>query len=318
MRYLSSTLPVFLLAIHLLMQKQLFILPLHIILALLIAFGVGFLFRHQLTITYRASDLALYFGQLIVIALYYWSIPTVIPLLLFVSIELYRIFIMKDVKNIEKKIGKLMEEQEHANETFKIIRSERHDFLKHISSLHFTLEKEEYKEAKLYLDQLVGTYEETNLSIKGEKGVIAGILNDTYRRAKNLNMSPYFDLDIPISSLPLKDVDKVSLIGNILSNAMDACEEWREQREQPALLMLEFSKRSGLYILECKNSSLPIPPAVLDHLYNSYGVTTKGAEHEGLGTKIIHNITKSYHGFLDFTYKDEQFTVKIKMPALIE
>src|SRR5690606_32309885 len=151
-----------------------------------------------------------------------------------------------------------------------------------------------YKEAKLYLDQLVGTYEETNLSIKGEKGVIAGILNDTYRRAKNLNMSPYFDLDIPISSLPLKDVDKVSLIGNILSNAMDACEEWREQREQPALLMLEFSKRSGLYILECKNSSLPIPPAVLDHLYNSYGVTTKGAEHEGLGTKIIHNITKSY------------------------
>lgn len=301
------------------MQKQFVSLPLHIAFGLTFAIVVGFLFRKQLRNNYRRTDSLLYIGQLIVLSLYYWnSLPSVIPLCLFILIELYRIFTMKDLENVKKQIGKLMEEQEQANETFKTIRSERHDFLKHISALHFTLEKKEYEEAKSYLDQLVGTYEETNLSIKGEKGVIAGILNDMYRRARNLNMSPYFDLDVPISSLPMKDVDMVSLIGNLLSNAIDACEEWKDERGQTPNLALEFTKRSGLYILECRNSSLPIPPSILDQLYHSFGVTTKGEQHEGLGTKIIHDIIKSYNGFLDFTYKDEQFTVKIKIPAVID
>jgi two-component system, LytTR family, sensor histidine kinase NatK len=48
------------------------------------------------------------------------------------------------------------------NETFRIVRSERHDFLKHVSAIHYLLESEKNQEAKDYLDQLVDVYEETN------------------------------------------------------------------------------------------------------------------------------------------------------------
>jgi two-component system, LytTR family, sensor histidine kinase NatK len=51
-------------------------------------------------------------------------------------------------------------------------------------------------------------------------------------------------------------------------------------------------------------------------LFQSYGKTTKGRGHEGLGTKIIKDIVTGNNGFLDFVYKDEEFTVKIKFPAL--
>ena len=83
------------------------------------------------------------------------------------------------------------------------------------------------------------------------------------------------------------------------------------------MITLQFYKRSGLYLLTCKNSSLPIPTDILDTLFKAFGRTTKpGAEHEGLGTKIIYDVVAQYHGFLDFVYKDEEFTVKIKFPAI--
>ncbi|WP_234410400.1 hypothetical protein [Caldalkalibacillus mannanilyticus] len=71
------------------------------------------------------------------------------------------------------------------NETFRMVRSERHDFLKHVSALHFMLEDGRSIEAKKYLDALVDNYEETNFSIKGERGAVAGVLHQTYKRAKH-------------------------------------------------------------------------------------------------------------------------------------
>ncbi|MGM8216114.1 sensor histidine kinase [Bacillaceae bacterium W0354] len=239
-----------------------------------------------------------------------------IPLAIFICTEVLRLLLARELVMVNKQIISFEKEREQFNETFKIVRSERHDFLKHISAIHFMLEKKKNEEAKNYLDDLVGKYEETNLSIKGEKGVVAGILNDSYRRASKLGISLFYDFDVPISSLPLSDQDLVSLIGNVLANSIEACEQWQIERNEQALLSLEFYKRSGLYILTCKNQSLPIPTDILDQLYQSFGLTTKDDTHDGLGTKVISEIVKKYGGFLDFTYKQEEFLLKIKFPAL--
>lgn len=108
----------------------------------------------------------------------------------------------------------------------------------------------------------------------------------------------------------------VGLLGNLLSNALDACEEWQRERAGQAVVTLQFYKRSGLYMLICKNNSLPVPAEVLDELFHSYGHTTKGGKHEGLGTKMMKDIVEEHQGFLDFVHKNEEFTVKIKVPAI--
>nr|WP_234410408.1 GHKL domain-containing protein [Caldalkalibacillus mannanilyticus] len=97
---------------------------------------------------------------------------------------------------------------------------------------------------------------------------------------------------------------------------MDACEEWQKARNQAPLLTVQFYKRSGLYLLLCKNNSLPIPSPILDGLFQTYGKSTKGEAHEGLGTKIIKDIVEEHQGFLDFVHKDEEFEVKIKILAI--
>ncbi|MEH7235691.1 sensor histidine kinase [Bacillus sp. JJ1562] len=245
----------------------------------------------------------------------YWGITIMLGILclyLFWS----RFSISKKMKSLLGEAKHFDEQRAQFNETFRVVRSERHDFLKHVSAIHFMLENGKNEEAKQYLDELVEGYKETNLSIKGERGVVAGILHQMYRKASALDIAIVYDLDVPLSTLPLSNQQIITLIGNLLSNSIDACEEWQKNYNKQANLSLQFYKRSGLYILHCKNSSLPIPNQILDKLFVNFGKTTKGEGHEGLGTKLIQDVVNEANGFLDFVHKDEEFAIKIKIPAI--
>ncbi|CAG9606925.1 sensor histidine kinase [Pseudoneobacillus rhizosphaerae] len=239
-----------------------------------------------------------------------------LPMLLFIGLEFVRNAWANRVTELTKNSSEHDAQLEQINETFRVVRSERHDFLKHISAIHFMLDNNKPNDAKHYLDELVESYEETNLSIKGESGVVASVLHQAYLRARKSGIEVIYDLDLPLSTLPLSDQKIVTLIGNLLSNSLDACEEWQVLRRKPSTVIVEFYKRSGLYILLCKNNSLPIPVKIVDELFSSYGKTTKGGAHEGLGTKIIKDIVEEHQGFLDFVHKGEEFEVKIKVPAI--
>lgn len=240
-----------------------------------------------------------------------------IPFLIFIGIEVIRLLVSLQIRSYTKTINQMEASQNQFNEMFRVVRGERHDFLKHVSAIHYLLENEQTNEAKSYMGDLVEAYEETNLSIKGERGVTAGILYHNYQKAKENEIEIIYDFELPISSLPLTDQEIVTLIGNLLSNSIDASLAWQIERKKQARIRFEFYKRSGLFILICKNNSLPIPTKILDQLYKSYGHTTKGEGHEGLGTKLIMDIVKKYHGYLDFVYKNETFTVQIKIPAIV-
>jgi two-component system, LytTR family, sensor histidine kinase NatK len=264
-------------------------------------------------------NLFLFGLQLLVLFISLVDLPmwiSFLPILLFIGLEFVRIGWVKNVAELKRSITKHDAQVEQMNETFRVVRSERHDFLKHISAIHFMLENNKSNETKNYLDALVESYEETNLSIQGESGVVAAVLHQAYLRAKKSGIEVIYDLDLPISTLPLSHQKIVTLIGNLLSNSLDASEEWQEHRKIPSAVTLEFYKRSGIFILKCKNNSLPIPATVLDELFHSYGMTTKSGTHEGLGTKIIKDIVEEHQGFLDFVHKGEEFEVKIKIPAI--
>lgn len=257
--------------------------------------------------------------QLLLAGIYMGTEPSwiyAIPFACFLLVEFFRLRFSREAALLLNQAGEFDKERRQMNDTFRVMRSERHDFLKHIAALHFMLDNKNYTDAKEYLDELVADYKQTNLSIKGERGTTAGILNHMYKRAQAAGVEVIYDLDLPLSTLPLSDKEMVVLLGNVLSNSIEACEEWQREHNMQAALTLQFYKRSGLYLLICKNNSLPIPARILDNLFNDYGLTTKEGNHEGLGTKMIHDTVKKHHGFLDYIYKNEEFTVKIKIPAI--
>nr|WP_285849657.1 GHKL domain-containing protein [Niallia taxi] len=116
--------------------------------------------------------------------------------------------------------------------------------------------------------------------------------------------------------MPVPDKELVALIGNLLENSLEACQEWQKVYHQQAFITLNLVKRSGLYILTLRNRTMPIPARILDRLYIQFGNSTKTGSDRGIGTKVIYEIVKKHQGILDFVYKEEEFTVKIKLPAI--
>jgi two-component system, LytTR family, sensor histidine kinase NatK len=211
--------------------------------------------------------------------------------------------------------GKEMELRQ-LSDTFLAVRKQRHDFLKHVSAVHYMLDNGQFGEAKAYFEGLLSGYEEVNLAIKGESGPVAGVLHHMQKMAHAKGIAIHYDLEQPLSSLPMKHEDIAALAGNILSNSIEAAAACKASGFEDAYARLQFYKRSGLMILTCSNSTLPVPQPIIDSLFERFGMTNKGGEHEGLGTKIIKDTVRSYNGFLDFTHKGHVFEIKIKLPNI--
>ncbi|MCF3943575.1 sensor histidine kinase [Oceanobacillus alkalisoli] len=293
--------------------------------SIFLAFLLIFLLQRKLMVHIDAlgtkENLRLYSIQLLLLIIYVLTEPgliSLIPLLTFILLEANRHIISHKLHNNRQLIQAHKREMEQMNDTFLIVRKERHDFLKHISSLHYMLENNNHKEATTYLNELVEGYKETNLSIQGERGTVAGVLHHSYRQGQEEGIEVIYDLEAAISGLPLSDRDLTALIGNILDNALEASAEWQRENGKKPQIILQSFKRSGLFMLTCKNCTRPLPNDVLDHLFTKRSQSTKSGNHEGLGTQIIAHIVEKHAGYLDFVYKNQIFTLQIKLPAILK
>ncbi|WP_419393874.1 sensor histidine kinase [Cytobacillus praedii] len=202
------------------------------------------------------------------------------------------------------------------NETFQMVRKERHDYLKHVAAIQYLLENEQFEEAKSYMANLLDNYEVTNLSIRGELGAIASVLHANYKQARTENIAINYQLDVPVSQLPIESSQLVVLVGNILENAVDACSEWQRESGEQGFVELSLQKRCGLYLLSCRNSTLTLEKDIADQLFLTSGISTK-AHHTGLGTTIIQEIVHKHHGFIDFTAEKNTFSITCKIPSVV-
>lgn len=257
-------------------------------------------------------------GQLLLAASYLLLDPSVGYLFIVLAAVVFFVYGTKgerELKAIHLVTVETKAQQQQFNEVFQAVRKERHDYLKHIAALQFMLENDDMAEAKRYVATVVNSYEETNLSIKGERGAVAAVLHEASKQARAQGIALNYRFDVPCSQLPLTDQQLVSLIGNILENAIYAAIQWQQVYGTQAFVDMELMKRSGLFILQCTNSTLPLPTTIVDRLFEREGLTTKDG-HDGLGTTIIADIVKQCKGHLDFTYEKEAFTLKLKFPAL--
>ena len=256
--------------------------------------------------------------QLLLLVMYLLNGPgltNVVILLCSALLFWYSTEVVSEKQTLRNSSEIVHEQQQQFNETFQTVRKERHDYLKHIAAIQYLLEKDEVQEAEQYMTTIIDNYEETNLSIKGEQGAIASVLHANFKRAHADKMAINYQLEVPVSNIPIAMPQLVELVGNILENAVDACREWQRTAGQQGFVELSLRKRSGVYILTCHNSTSPVPKEVADRLFTTAGITTK-PEHAGLGTMIIQEIIDHHQGFLDFTTEKNTFSITCKFPSI--
>lgn len=218
-------------------------------------------------------------------------------------------------RKLESEHRAVSDQLQQMNDTFTDIRAQRHDMMKHVSAIQYLLEAGQFEEAKQYMQQLISVYDAVHESIKGEQGHLASLLYPLRMQAEEMGIAVHYHLELPLSAIPLSPIDQIRLLGNLLHNALEAAMGAAEQGLD-SQIKLRSSRVGGHYIVEVSNTSLPIPGNILDRLYRRSGLTTKGGNHEGLGTYTIGKLVRQYKGKLDYQWDASEFYVKIKLPII--
>lgn len=244
------------------------------------------------------------------------NLSMTINIVLAIILLLLYIFMVSMTSTMQKyqaSLASVQQDMKRLDDTFLSIRAQRHDFLKHINTLHYLLDERHIQKATEYMNDLVDDYDVVNTSIKGEAAYMASILFQYAKRARDEHVTLSYQLNIAVSKLPLQPIDQVNLIANLLENALDAAAHSSMKEKK---VTLETSIYGGIYRISIVNTTNPIPHEILDHLFTQFNKTTKGGEHQGLGTYIIKDIISRYNGQLDYTYEVNKMTINITLPNI--
>lgn len=143
--------------------------------------------------------------------------------------------------------------------------------------------------------------------------LISSLLDDYEDRAKDNDIRFLQDMEA-VSSLPCNELDTVSLLGNLLDNAMEACLHRKGvgcvQEDcfiQITLKAFQLKDRNGMLLLVENSKNPQCKP-----LENGFVTTKKDAKEHGKGVAIIKGIVKHYGGKIFFEDKGDTFVTRIE------
>ena len=198
----------------------------------------------------------------------------------------------------------LASQYEEVKQIYMQMRGWRHDYHSHLQTQKAYLEGGEIKALGDYLNVLEQDLKAIDLLVNSANPMIDAIFNSKLSLAKSKDIR----LDVSVSVLgllPVKDTDLCIMFGNLLDNAIEACEEIPVKERFIRVYCDTFGQQ--LY-LSIQNSAKEI----LSFEERNY-ISTKRGNH-GLGMKRVALLVDHYQGFLNLQNEPGIFAAELTLP----
>lgn len=181
------------------------------------------------------------------------------------------------------------------------MRSWRHDFHNHLQSMKFLLKEQKYEETRRYLDELEQDLSSVDTMVKSGRLSVDAILNSKLSLAKEAGIR----LDVTVYPLPklgISDVDLTALLGNLLDNAIEACEKIPEERRFIRLYLDCVGQQLYFSIQNSAKESLS---------FNERHYISEKRGRHGLGMKRVKLLVDKYGGILNLQNEAGVFAAEL-------
>ncbi len=179
----------------------------------------------------------------------------------------------------------------------------RHDLKNHIISLRGLLENHQWEKMESYLVRMM---EEGNLGFSedatGNKAVDA-IIYQKRKQAEKEGISWECGIKIP-KNLYVDEFDLCVLFGNILDNAIEACQ--RLPGEEYRFIHIQSGMIKKCFFIEVKNSA---------NISEIGGSQKEKSNEHGIGLLNIKDTVGKYNGVLNTEIKNKIFVISVLLPA---
>lgn len=195
-------------------------------------------------------------------------------------------------------VYKMLEEQYRQSERL------RHDMKNHIIALSGLFQSKEWEKLGDYLKNMEGSSLEAGGDLTGNKTVDA-LLYQKRKWAERENIKWECDVQMP-KVCCINEFDLCVLFGNILDNALEACERLR--CEECRFINIQAKTVKKCFLLEVKNSM------DVTEKYAGGFTNKKNPQEHGIGLLNVSDVVHRYNGVVNIEAEKGIFVISILMP----
>ena len=196
-------------------------------------------------------------------------------------------------KNIEYQNQLLARQVEEVQNIYLTMRGWRHDYHNHLQSMKAYVEMGQYDKLQEYLGLLENDLDQVNQLCDSGNVNLDAILNSKISLAEKNGIRVDYKAACP-ANLTVSDIDLCALIGNLIDNAVEACETLADPYIRLYISVTNATKDTV---------------RKLDSEY----ITTKRGNH-GHGLKRINLVVEKYEGYINRQNEPGVFVTEIMLP----
>lgn len=218
----------------------------------------------------------------------------------------------REMKMHENKVFQIqaknqLEMYKSISENFDNLKRKTHEYKNQISCIESLLDKKQYSKLEEYVKKIYGSLNNEPDAINTNNVIINAILNTKYQEADAKGIVFAFRVN-DLSELKIKDEDVVTILANLLNNAIEACETCEDKK----IIKLKFVKEEDMIIIAVKNTYN------YDVVYENGEIKstkTSSVEEHGVGIKNVLKIIEKYGGSYVIEDKNKEFFFSIIIPT---
>jgi two-component system sensor histidine kinase AgrC len=192
--------------------------------------------------------------------------------------------------------GKLVELQQfhidNLQEMMQIIKAQRHDFVNHLQVIYGMVALGHVEQVKIYINTLYKDVQVTSSVLQLAFPELSALLLVKTGVATTRNISLEIKQKSDLSSLMVPSMELVTVVGNLLNNAMEAVDNLDPNLKT---VKLKIYEKSGLYIIQTQNPGY-MPPEIKNKIFEP-GFSTKTGD-RGIGLASIKYQVEKHNGMV--------------------
>lgn len=198
----------------------------------------------------------------------------------------------------------LKNEVDEVHNIYLTMRGWRHDYHNHMQSVKAYLAMNNLAEARAYLDALEQDLEDINLLFNTGNINADAVLNAKISLAVKKGIKVDYKAVVP-KTLAVSDIDLCVVIGNLVDNAVEACEKVAPEHQFIRLYIGILQKQLYLSVSNATCETV--------RKFDEQYISSKRGNH-GHGLKRINKIVDKYGGFINRKNEPGVFVTEIMLP----
>lgn len=217
--------------------------------------------------------------------------------------------IQTDKNNLDISQSLLQEQITKIHELFQRNKEHLHEYYHAMEYLYCCIREKKYDNAEEFLHKRIGELDEERNQVWTGLSYLDFIIN--YKKQIMDQKGIRFRLELDVYEYPFKEADLGILLGNLLDNAIEACEKCAPGKRE---IYLHIWNIKYMFLLRLANNSSKSPVVAKQRF-----ITDKAdKEAHGMGVELVKRVVKRYDGNIGFQYNGEQFETKLIVPIMKE